>query len=260
MTKEGPQPPMPPAIINRKTALAVSIPEGTEEARKEDIRLPIWRFLQPTSNEVVSGEFKAGLLRHSLTGEAKEAIEFIPVYLKLTRVHFDKTKPKSGPLCMSMDMEHGSGCDCGCESRCGACKHAVWTYNKADHRREPPPCQVTYNFVSITSEDIERQEVSPMVLRFAKTSAKEAQNLISVTSMTKRKDPETGEILPIPLWNHLWKVNLLAKDFPTGKAYVANLQRGRVTTEEESAWARSLHQEILRSRKLEFEEAEDAQV
>lgn len=253
LAKTGPA--QPPALAGNKGLRA----RGGEEVRSQDIQLPVWRFLQPTSNEVQVGEFKPGLLRHSVTGEVRESVEFLPIYMRLNRVMFDKANRKGAPVCRSIDMIRGTGCSCGCGSLCRDCKYKDWQPD-GNGKREPPACSETYNFVSVTLEDLKNNEVSPVAFRFAKSSLQAGKKIASNAVGTLSMDPTTKEIRPLNMWAYVWKISLIARDFPSGKAYVANVERVRKATDDEAMWAEALYQEISRARKIEITDDEEAPV
>lgn len=239
-------------------AKPIATSRGGEEIRSEDIRLPVYRILQPTSTEVQTNQLKAGLFKHTISGETRETIEFVPFYMKLSRVMFDPGSPKGAPVCASNDMLHGTSCDCGCGNVCANCRHKDWQQDAKTNRREPPACSVTYNFVSLDAASLsDSGEISPFVLRFAKSSAQAGQKIASAIKQTLRRDPSTKLIHPVDLWAFVWRISLVAKTFPQGLAYVAEVERLRKTTEDEAQWAEALYGEFRTARKIEIEEVEE---
>lgn len=231
-------------------ALTPALPRGGEETRTEDLIIPVWHFLQGTSKAVQAGKVAAGMLQHSLTGETKDVLEFIPIYLHLTRIMFDKKNRTAPPVCRSLDFVHGTSCTCGCNNLCAKCINKDW------HDNDAPKCAVTYNFFSITVDDLQRDEVSPVSLRFSKSSAASGQKIASTVSRTLRRDKATGKIAPINMWDYVWSVKLASKEFPGGIAYIAETTRVRKTDPDEALWAEAIYQEIKMARKLHVDEEE----
>ena len=193
---------------------------GTEEISAEDIVMPRIRLLQDQSTEVKSKEETSGKLKHSLTGETFESLEFIPITMHKSRIMFDTDNRNGAPLCRSNDVLVGSD-----GTKCKECDNAKWLNNK------PPVCNAIFNYLVLQTKEV-GSVIIPSILSFMKTSQQAALKLnMSVECTLPRQ----------PFWNKVWKVTPRVKPFKKGEAYILDVVQVRDTTKDERAWAELIY-------------------
>ena len=193
---------------------------GTEEITSEDITMPRIRLLQDQSTEVKAKEAASGKLKHSLTGEIYESLEFIPIAMHKSRIMFDIDNRSGAPLCRSNDTKIGSD-----GTKCSECDNATWKDNK------PPICNMIFNYLIIQPKEI-GVVFMPSILSLMKTSAQAALKLNMSVEITLPRQP---------FWNKVWKVTPRIKPFKKGEAYILDVQQLRDTTQDERTWAELIY-------------------
>jgi hypothetical protein len=210
---------------------------GTESIEGGDTTFPRYRLLQNTSAEVENNEEKAGVFKHSLTEESFEEKEIIPLCLLKTRVMFNVDDRKGAPVCRSVDLKHGSGCDCGCNNVCAQCKYQKWQNGM------PPECSLVYNYPCLTPDEIGKTAM-PTLISFMKASTQAALKMNTVVQ---------GTLPPMPFWHTVWKISSAAKKFKKGTAYIINLKKVRDATDEEKEWCEKVYQHCIAGRSVDVE-------
>lgn len=200
---------------------------GTEEEAAEDSVMPRLRLLQSTSTEVEEGDSKAGYIRHSLSGEEWETVEFIPLCIRKSRIHFDSKNPKGAPLCFAPDGKV-SRSGHRCLADCPFDNAHLW---KGD---EPPPCDLVRSFPSLILKDGKiSAEMDYASIPFVRSSTKAAQTL---TYLRKK----SGQ----PYWAFVYELSTSPKKFQAGTAYVFGIRKLRATTAKERDFASRLYHTI----------------
>lgn len=197
---------------------------GTEEITSEDIVMPRIRLLQDQSTEVKSKEAESGKLKHSLTGETYDSLEFIPIAMHKSRIMFDVDNRMGAPLCRSNDTKTGSD-----GTKCIECDNAKWISNK------PPICNMIFNYLIMQPKEI-GQVFMPSILSLMKTSAQAALKLNMSVEVTLPRQP---------FWNKVWRVTPRMKPFKKGEAYILDVQQLRDTTEDERAWSELIYKSTI---------------
>lgn len=198
---------------------------GTEEITAEDIVMPRIRLLQDQSTEVKAKEEESGKLKHSLTGETYESLEFIPIAMHKSRIMFDVDNRQGAPLCRSNDAKIGSDN----HMKCAECDNAKWISNK------PPICNMIFNYLVIQPKEIGSVFI-PSILSFMKTSAQAALKLNMSVEITLPRQP---------FWDKVWKVTPKKKPFKKGEAYILDVQQVRETTKDERAWSELIYKNTI---------------
>lgn len=197
---------------------------GTEEIGSEDITLPRIRVLQDTSAEVKSKEAVSGKLKHSLTGELNDTIEFIPISMHKSRIMFNIDNREGAPLCRSKNTLVGSD-----GTKCAECDNAKWMNNK------PPVCNTIFNYLMVQPKEV-GQVFIPSILSLMKTSAQAALKLNTSVEVTFPRQP---------FWTKVWKVVPRIKRFPKGDAYILDVQQLRDSTQDERSWAELMYKSTI---------------
>jgi len=197
---------------------------GTEEITSEDIVMPRIRLLQDQSNEVKSKEESSGKLKHSLSGDVYESVEFIPLTMHKSRIMFDTDNRNGAPLCRSNNNTVGSD-----GTKCKECENAQWKNNK------PPVCNMIFNYLVLQTKEV-GQVVIPSILSFMKTSTEAALKLNMSVEITLPRQP---------FWNKVWKVTPRMKPFKKGEAYILDVQQVRDTTKDERAWCELVYKSTV---------------
>ena len=203
---------------------------GTEEISSEDIILPRIRVLQDNSAEVKSKEAQSGKLKHSLTGELNDTLEFIPIAMHKSRIMFNIDNREGAPLCRSNNFEIGSD-----GTKCTDCDNNKWQNNK------PPVCNTIFNYWMIQPKEVGNVFV-PSILSLMKTSSQAALKLNTSVQCAFPK---------LPFWSKVWKVIPRIKRFPKGDAYILDVQQIRETNKDERDWAALIYKNIV-NKKVEY--------
>ncbi len=197
---------------------------GTEEISSEDIVMPRIRLLQDQSTEVKSKEDASGKLKHSLTGETYDSLEFIPISMHKSRIMFDVDNRNGSPLCRSNDVKIGSD-----GTKCIECDNAKWQDNK------PPMCNLIFNYLVLQPKEVGNVFV-PSILSFMKTSTGSALKMNTAVECTFPRQP---------FWNKVWKVIPKIVPYKKGEAYILDVKQVRDTTKEERAWAELIYKNTV---------------
>lgn len=208
-----------------------SIP-GLEGLDLDDLQLPRWRLLQPTSAE--AADHGAGVFVNTITGEvAKSPLHAVPVRVLKQRLYFKGDKDDGGnrPLsCRSMDGRVGIG-DPGGE--CGSCPLSQWGQSE-DGDAEAPPCFKVYGFLVLrTSEKpgADFDAASLGVVSFYRTSETAGKAWASDLWMNAMVTKEP--------WRRTYAVKTVAVKGEKGLYYQMKAGYARAATEEERAVART---------------------
>lgn len=214
------------ATLTNEKALAEALKPapGTEEIGNEDITLPRLRLIQDNSAEVKAKEGVSGKLKHTLTSEFFDTVEFIPIAMHKTRIMFDTDNREGAPICRSNDTKIGSD-----GTECIKCDNSKWTAGK------PPLCNNTFNYLVVRPEEV-GNTIMPTILSFMKTSAQAALKLNTAVECTFPRQP---------FWTKVWKVIPRVKRFPKGDAWILDVQQVRDTTAEERQWAELIYKNTL---------------
>jgi hypothetical protein len=222
-----------PELDEKALAEAMKPAPGTEAISSEDIVLPRLRLLQDTSAEVKAQESKAGRLKHSLTEEILDEVQFIPISMYKSRLMFDPDNREGAPLCRSVDTKVGSD-----GSKCSECNNAQWREGR------PPVCNVIFNYLIITPDEIGKM-IMPTILSLMKTSAQAALKLNTSVEFTIPRQP---------FWNRVWLLAPKQKHFPKGPAYLLNVTQIRETNEKERRWCELIYKNTIGKKIIDAEE------
>ena len=214
-----------------------SIAPGTEQITSDDVQIGRYRLLQSLSDEVESGNLKAGNIVESLSGKEFTTLEIIPISLFKSRVLFDSENRKGGPLCRSVDdkLEYGSASpDPASNNQCIKCRFS---------KGFPSACSLVYNYPCVRPEQV-GVEPLPSLLSIMKSSTNAAQK---INAFVINKIPRP------PFWMYVWKIAGRKRDFKKGSAYVFEVKMIRETTKEEKEWAENTFNMGLAGKKIEPE-------
>lgn len=223
--------------LNNEKALqeALKPAPGTEEISSEDVTPPRLRLMQDNSVEVKAQETKSGKLKHTLTNEFFDSVEFIPLAMHKSRIMFDTDNREGAPMCRSNDTKVGSD-----GTECAKCDNSRWTNNK------PPLCNNIFNYLIIRPEEVGNMFM-PTILSLMKTSAQAALKLNTAVECTFPRQP---------FWMKVWRVTPKVKRFPKGDAWILDVQQVRETTEEERQWAELIYKNTL-GKKIDLTASDD---
>jgi hypothetical protein len=153
----------PSAIITKPeapdAAIAPVVPEGFEALYEDDLVIPRYAIVQPTSHEGTPGTF-----RSNLTGEERRELRLVPLRIQRGRVLWSDTLGEE-PACKSTDgmvpapsvekPVNGACCVLAGRRLRPVCPMAMWQRNgngDGAGRNEPPKCRDSYSMVGLDLE------------------------------------------------------------------------------------------------------------
>jgi hypothetical protein len=135
------------------------VPEGFDDLFEDDLVIPRYAIVQPTSHEGTPGTF-----RSNLSGEERQELQLVPLRIQRGRVLWSDTLGED-PVCKSTDgMVPAPVIEKSVNDACCVlagrrlrpiCPMATW------QRNEPPKCRDTYSMIGL---DLETQ--TPVMLAF----------------------------------------------------------------------------------------------
>lgn len=198
---------------------------GTEEEEAEDMVIPRLKLLQSISTEVEEEISKAGVIKHSLSGEEWKSIQIIPICLRKSRILFEKNNPKGAPLCFSPDGKRNRE-GALCKTECQFDEAWRWKNN------EQPRCPKALNFPCLVLKD-DKLTGDFASATFMKSSFNIGQKLIYLRTVSA-----------MPYWAFVYELASKTKKFKKGTAYVFTIKQIRKTTEEEGNRAEKIYNSI----------------
>jgi len=158
------------------------VPEGFDDLFEDDLVIPRYAIVQPTSHEGTPGTF-----RSNLSGEERKELRFVPLRIQRGRVLWSDTLGED-PVCKSADgIVPAPGIEKPVNDACcvlagrrlrPVCPMAMWQRNgngDGAGRNEPPKCRDSYAMVGL---DLETQ--TPFMIAFHGTGIRAVRVLRTV--------------------------------------------------------------------------------
>ena len=162
-------------------------PEGLEDVYENDVVLPRYAAVQPTSQEGTPGTF-----RSNLTGEERSELRLVPLRIQRGRVLWSDTLG-ADPVCKSNDGFHPSpAVDAPVNEACSTvagrrlrpvCPMAQWQRTRIEGgpaKDERPKCRETYAMIAL---DLESE--TPFLVSFSGTGLRAVRVLRTVLFQKK---------------------------------------------------------------------------
>lgn len=123
--------------------------QGMEAIDASDIKMPRYKLLQSNSEEVQTGNGKAGQFYNSVTKEAKDELIVSLLCMNKSRVRFEKPyKRGAQPLCRSFDGKVSSEGE-----NCAMCDYCNWDKAK-EAGNDSPDCRESITWLFLEENDI----------------------------------------------------------------------------------------------------------
>jgi hypothetical protein len=182
----------------------------------EDLGTPRLKIVQAQTEDKMGAEI--GDVINTMTGQnyGKE-FEIVPLLMFKSRALFNADRTAK---CMSRDTVTSSFGDEE-NKKCSECDSAKWT-----DRKNPPECNLTYNYGVVIAEDLQKNNVNPAVFSFMKAGVATAKQinaqLFSLANQGK------------PIFSRKVKIRLKEKRFERGSAWIAEASIGGYVADDEA--------------------------
>lgn len=176
-------------------------PRGLEEIGREDMVIPRFSIVQPTSENGTAGN-----IRDQVSGDEFEALEYV-VLLKVRkgRVYFAEPDAGGGVLCASDDrIAPAKRIEHPVQAACAGCPMAAWS--TVGGKRKHPKCQETYTFLLAV-------DGLPYFMTFKSGAIKDVKKLLTQLTLRCRKER-------LDVFGYQFGITTEEVKFDVGKAYM----------------------------------------
>ncbi|MCZ6787591.1 MAG: hypothetical protein O7E54_10570 [Planctomycetota bacterium] len=198
-------------------------PRGLEEVETEDMVIPRFSIVQPSSDEGTAGHF-----RDNISGdEYEDLVGVVPLRFRKGRVYFLKPDDGGGLACASDDrITPAERIEKPVQDKCAGCPKAQWATGEGG-KRIKPDCSETWSLLMA-------HEGVPYFITFKSAAMKATKRLLTLLKLQAQKQR-------VDLCGFEFDIRLELHKFDTGKAYLPVFEKVRRVAASEYANYQSIY-------------------
>lgn len=195
-------PPAAPAAAMLPAKPTARAPRGLEDVAPEDLVVPRFRIVQPTSDEGTAGNF-----RDVISGEEYESLEgVVPLRFTKGRVYFLRPEEGGGLACASDDrIVPAERIEKPVQARCAGCPRAKWSSGEGG-KRIKPDCSETWTLLMAV-------DAVPYFITFKSAAMSATKKLLTQLTLRAKKQR-------LDVCGFQFDMRLELHKFDMGKAYL----------------------------------------